>query len=226
MIGLGELKVVGFGHEWIQPDTENAYGFVRLDPPPIIDAEAKKKLTPREYAIYCMLYRERMRDEFPRAAETYDKVLSKYRDVVKRSSRRRRNQINKAQLAVMSGFMACNASREMVKEMEGTLAQMAEMMNGPEGIVAVYDIDDDDGGHESDDAQIVDLQAAVATLQAEVQQNRTKDQEERKKERDKASEAAYFSGAMAGIESVFGDDMTDDQRKNLVAAIKKPGSQA
>ena len=226
MIGLGELKVVGFGHEWIKPDTENAYGFVRLDPPPVIDAEAKKKLTPREYAIYCMLYRERMRDEFPRAAETYDKVLSKYRDTVKRSSRKRRNKINKAQLAVMSGFMACNASEEIIKEMEGTLAQMAEMMDSHEESVMVYDNDDDDGGHDSDDAQIGDLQAAVATLQAEVQQNKTKDQEERKKERNKASEDAYFNGAMAGIESVLGDDMTDEHREKLIAAIRKPDSQA
>ena len=40
-----------------------------------------------------------------------------------------------------------------------------------------------------------------------------------------AAEAAYLRGAMAGIDSVFGDKVPDDQRQSLIGAVN-PDSQA
>ena len=40
-----------------------------------------------------------------------------------------------------------------------------------------------------------------------------------------AAEAAYLRGAMAGIDSVFGDKVPDDQRQSFIGAVK-PDSQA
>ena len=174
IIGVDELKIVGVEHEWITPDAGSSYGFRRLDPSPIIDAATKKRLAPRELAIYYMLYRDKMRDALPQVAETYDKVLSKYREAARRGFRRKQNKFAKAQQAVMSAFMGCNPSKEVIEEMQGTMAQITEMVNsdGSGDNVKLCDIDDDIGADESDDdGQIGELQAAVANLQAKVQQD-------------------------------------------------------
>ena len=226
LVGVDELKNVGVERKWITPDAESRYGFRRLDPPPTIDAATKKRLTPRELAIYYMLYRDKMRDELPQVAGVYDKGLSKYRDAARRGLRRKQKKFAKAQQAVMSAFMGYNPSKKVIDEMQGTMALMAEMVNagGSGDDVKLCDIDDDIGANESDDdGQIEELQAAVANLQAKVQQD---ERDAREQEATKACEAAYYRGAMAGIESVLGDDVSEGHREKLVATVKKPDFQA
>ena len=240
-MGLKELKTVGLAQKWVTASDGGHFGFRRISPPPPIDADAKKKLTSREYAVYLMLYREKMRNELPRVAQIYDRTLSKYREASKRAFRRERNQAAKAQQAILSAFMACSSSKETIEQVQDHLAQIAAVKTSHDDDESAGLCGDDGGeGSESESEPIVigELKAAVATLQAKVQQNNTAAQRQKEREGDvvrsreeaeaksrEAVEAAYLRGAMAGIDSVFGDNVPDNQRQSLINAVN-PDSQA
>ena len=145
VMGLKELKTVGLAQKWVTASDGGHFGFRRISPPPPIDADAKKKLTPREYAVYLMLYREKMRDELPRVAQIYDRTLSKYKEASKRAFKKERNQAAKAQKAILSACMACKPSKETIGQVQDHLAQIAAVKTSHDDNESAGFCDDDDG---------------------------------------------------------------------------------
>ena len=212
------MRDVGVARGWVTKS--GTFSFEKISPIPSIKPDVKATLTPREYAIYLMLYVDQMRNEMPDVADKYSDMLEAYRGAARKARLKDGRRAKRAQVAILNAFAAYDLPNSVVEDVRGNLQALASMKS------VLHDGDDmpddveceDDDGEMSDSELIGELSAAVAVLRGE--QDKIKATAvQRATQAAGDGHDAYLRGAMAAIDCMFGADVTSEHREKIIAQL-------
>ena len=126
----------------------------------------------------------------------------------------------RAQQAILKAFGAYNPPTSVVEDMRGNLEALVSMASIPsEDGNMLDDMEgEDDDGEISDGERIGELSAAVAGLRGEQDKIRATTSQHAAQAANDGRDA-YFRGAEAAIDCMFGEDVTTEHREKILAQL-------
>ena len=126
----------------------------------------------------------------------------------------------RAQQAILKAFGAYNPPTSVVEDMRGNLEALVSMASIPREDDNMFnDMEgEDDDDEMSDGERIGELSAAVAVLRGEQDKIRATTSQHAAQAANDGRDA-YFRGAAAAIDCMFGEDVTTEHREKILAQL-------